>query len=138
MALPNLYSQNVHCYTYCTALVQVILILLKFVLVCRLLTMLTRPEVLLPITNTPTGCQHPSQKFISPSTSRHIGLRSPVTLLNSVHDDEKERKERRRSRVLDLQRKNVASPNSPSDRYCHCSYFIFMLFILRSVLQQLP
>ncbi|XP_041370641.1 condensin complex subunit 2-like [Gigantopelta aegis] len=76
----------------------------------------TRRDVLSPITNTPVGRQHPSQKFISPTTSRHVGLRSPITLLNSVHDDEKERKERRRSRVLDLQRKNLGSPSSPSDR----------------------
>ena len=76
-------------------------------------------EVLSPIITTPNVPQRTpsnSQSYISPSTSRHAGISSPATLLMAEQDDEKEKRARRRSRVMDLQRKNMGSPSSPADR----------------------
>ncbi|XP_021369102.1 condensin complex subunit 2-like isoform X2 [Mizuhopecten yessoensis] len=55
---------------------------------------------------------------ISPSTSRsHVGLKSPSgTLLASEHDEAAEKRERRRSRVMQLQQRTLESPVSPVDK----------------------
>ncbi|XP_060079237.1 condensin complex subunit 2-like [Ylistrum balloti] len=55
---------------------------------------------------------------ISPSTSRsHVGLKSPSgTLLSSEHDEAAEKRERRRSRVMQLQQRTLESPVSPVDK----------------------
>lgn len=73
-------------------------------------------EVLSPIVTTPNIPQrHQSQSSIySPAINK--GVSSPATLLMEQQDDELERKARRRSRVMDLQRKNLGSPSSPADR----------------------
>lgn len=54
--------------------------------------------------------------YVSPSTGRQIGVSSPTPLLRTTNEDEKERRERRRSKVLELQRKNYGSPGTPTDR----------------------
>lgn len=48
-----------------------------------------------------------------------IGVSSSSALLMEQQDDELERRARRRSRVMDLQRKNMGSPSSPADRSVH-------------------
>ncbi|KAK6185759.1 hypothetical protein SNE40_007921 [Patella caerulea] len=60
----------------------------------------------------------PVSKFISPSTSRHAHIPTPVTVFTKEHDDAAERRDRRRSRVLELQRKagGGGSPCSPDRR----------------------
>ncbi|KAK7474320.1 hypothetical protein BaRGS_00034455 [Batillaria attramentaria] len=77
--------------------------------------------VLSPLTNTPISSRRPpASKYVSPSTSRQPGLGSlspSASLLTETHDDEKERRDRRRSRILELQRNFGTSPSgSPSDR----------------------
>lgn len=77
--------------------------------------------VLSPLTNTPISSRRPpANKYVSPSTCRQPGLGalSPSgTLLTETHDDEKERRDRRRSRILEIQRNYGTSPGgSPSDR----------------------
>ncbi|KAK3096126.1 hypothetical protein FSP39_023492 [Pinctada imbricata] len=73
-------------------------------------------EVLSPLT-TPNIPQHSlSSRFISPSTSRHVSLKSPVPMLTAEHDDAAEKRERRRSRIIQLQQ-SAASPLSPTDKY---------------------
>ncbi|XP_059151350.1 condensin complex subunit 2-like [Physella acuta] len=76
-------------------------------------------QVLSPLTNTPlTPLRPPPSKFVSPSTSRTVGLGSPTpALVNFAAQDEgQQRKERRRkSQAFDLQRLNlVGSPSSSS------------------------
>ncbi|KAL4231117.1 hypothetical protein ACF0H5_008700 [Mactra antiquata] len=76
-------------------------------------------EVLSPIVTTPNIPQrlHSQSSRISPSLkASNTGANSPSTLLMEPHNDELERKARRRSRVMDLQMKNMGSPSSPSDR----------------------
>ncbi|XP_045188524.2 condensin complex subunit 2-like isoform X2 [Mercenaria mercenaria] len=74
-------------------------------------------EVLSPIVSTPNIPQRHSQSsVISPSLGKVTSVSSPSTLLMEQQDDELERKARRRSRVMDLQRKNMGSPSSPADR----------------------
>jgi len=78
----------------------------------------TRRGVLSPLT-TPNLPQRTLSMsgFISPSTSRHVGLKSPsVPLLAAEHDDAAEKRDRRRSRVLELQR-TLESPISGTDRF---------------------
>ncbi len=64
----------------------------------------------------------PQEQYLSPSTRRNLPLTTPQTTSSSLpladqNDDEAERKERRRSRVLELQRRNISSPATPpSDR----------------------
>ncbi|XP_067656794.1 condensin complex subunit 2-like [Haliotis asinina] len=78
---------------------------------------MSKRDVLSPITNTPiVRPSTSSSKFVSPSPSRNSNLTSPTPLLTRDRDDTAERKERRRSRVLDLQRRNLASPNTPDRR----------------------
>ncbi|KAK7110884.1 condensin complex subunit 2-like [Littorina saxatilis] len=78
--------------------------------------------VLSPLTNTPISSRRlPQTKYVSPSTGRQPGLStsgSPtLSLLTETHDDEKERRDRRRSRILQLQQNHGTSPSaSPSDR----------------------
>lgn len=74
-------------------------------------------EVLSPIVTTPNIPQRHSQSsVISPSLGKVTSVSSPSTFLMEQQDDELERKARRRSRVMDLQRKNMGSPSSPADR----------------------
>ncbi|XP_060588425.1 condensin complex subunit 2-like [Ruditapes philippinarum] len=74
-------------------------------------------EVLSPIVSTPNIPQRYSQSSVnSPSFGKVNSVSSPSTLLMEQQDDELERKARRRSRVMDLQRKNMGSPSSPADR----------------------
>ncbi|ELU01811.1 hypothetical protein CAPTEDRAFT_224498 [Capitella teleta] len=62
-------------------------------------------------------------EFISPSTRRHVALSSLASVTSSMalspsvlNDDEREKRERRRSKVADLQQRTVSSPATPSDR----------------------
>ncbi|KAL8580817.1 hypothetical protein ACOMHN_017321 [Nucella lapillus] len=87
---------------------------------------MTSREVLSPLTNTPISSRRPPvTKYVSPSTNRQPGLNSLVTpsasLLSAseAQDEEKERRDRRRSRIMELQRNLGTSPGdaaSPSDR----------------------
>lgn len=87
----------------------------------------TRREVLSPLT-TPNIRGHAatpkSNVVLSPSTSRHGSLQNITPLLTTEHDDEKERKERRRSKIVELQRRNLGSPSSPADRYIYMYIYI--------------
>ena len=58
----------------------------------------------------------PQQQFISPATRHNVGLTSPAPAVPAVatNDDKAEKRDRRRSRVLELQRKNLSSPVTPS------------------------
>ncbi|WAR21575.1 CND2-like protein [Mya arenaria] len=75
-------------------------------------------EVLSPIVTTPNipHRQNSQSSVHSPSIAKFSSVSSPSTLLMEQQDDEQERKARRRSRVMDLQRKNMGSPSSPADR----------------------
>ncbi|XP_076436005.1 LOW QUALITY PROTEIN: condensin complex subunit 2-like [Babylonia areolata] len=83
---------------------------------------MTSRGVLSPLTNTPISSRRPPvTKYVSPSTSRQAGLTSLVTpsassLLTETHDDEKERRDRRRSRIMELQRNLGTSPGASPDR----------------------
>lgn len=78
--------------------------------------------ILSPLENTPISARRPPlTKYVSPSTSRLPGLitgGSPASsLLQDAVDEEKERRNRRRSRIVELQRNLGASPgSSPADR----------------------
>ncbi|XP_033756730.1 condensin complex subunit 2-like isoform X2 [Pecten maximus] len=77
-------------------------------------------DILSPLT-TPNIHRTPvfsSISGISPSTSRsHVGLKSPSgTLLSGEHDEAAEKRERRRSRVMQLQQRTLESPVSPVDK----------------------
>ncbi|KAK3590125.1 hypothetical protein CHS0354_041175 [Potamilus streckersoni] len=74
-----------------------------------------RREVLSPVL-TPNLEHTPHNGFVSPSTSRHVPICSPAALLTTERDDKKEKMDRRRSRVLELQNKNLGSPLSPAER----------------------
>ncbi|KAL3863722.1 hypothetical protein ACJMK2_005465 [Sinanodonta woodiana] len=74
-----------------------------------------RREVLSPVL-TPNIEHTPHSGFVSPSTSRHVPVCSPAVLLTTERDDKKEKMDRRRSRVLELQNKNLGSPLSPAER----------------------
>lgn len=71
-------------------------------------------EVLSPLT-TPNIFNSVSN-IISPASSRHVSLKSPVPMLTAEHDDAAEKRERRRSRIIQLQQR-VGSPASPGERY---------------------
>ena len=73
-------------------------------------------EVLSPLTTPNIPHQSLGSRFISPSTSRHVSLKSPVPMLTAEHDDAAEKRERRRSRIIQLQQ-SAASPLSPTDRW---------------------
>ncbi|BFY98591.1 hypothetical protein BsWGS_01632 [Bradybaena similaris] len=78
-------------------------------------------EVLSPLTNTPLTPRRrpPLDKFLSPSTSKTIGLASPTPNFTNftVQDEGLQKKERRRkSQVFDLQRKVLQSPSASSPR----------------------
>ncbi|ESO96826.1 hypothetical protein LOTGIDRAFT_231660 [Lottia gigantea] len=70
--------------------------------------------------STPTSKRpNTASKFVSPSTSRHAHIQTPVGVFTKEHDDAAEKRDRRRSRVLELQRKAGTaggSPISPADR----------------------
>lgn len=70
-------------------------------------------EVLSPLT-TPNIFNSVSN-IISPASSRHVSLKSPVPMLTAEHDDAAEKRERRRSRIIQLQQR-VGSPASPGER----------------------
>ena len=81
------------------------------------------------------------QNYISPSIRKHIGITSPATFITPevVNDDEKERRDRRRSKVLELQRRHLQSPATPSDRYtdhilCYILYSIRQVYRPHTVL----
>ncbi|XP_061194277.1 condensin complex subunit 2-like [Saccostrea echinata] len=71
-------------------------------------------EVLSPLTTTPNILNSVSN-IISPASSRHVSLKSPVPMLTAEHDDAAEKRERRRSRIIQLQQR-VGSPASPGER----------------------
>lgn len=82
----------------------------------------SRSDVLSPLTtpaiqkrsglsNTVSSVGH----FVSPSTSRHKGMDSPVTMYMEEHDGATEKRDRRRSRALEL-KQTVGSPASPGER----------------------
>lgn len=75
-------------------------------------------EVLSPILSTPNipQRQYSQSSVTSPTLGKTASINSPSALLMEQQDDERERKARRRSRVMDLQRKNMGSPSSPADR----------------------
>jgi hypothetical protein len=72
-------------------------------------------EVLSPLTAAPNILNSVSN-IISPASSRHVSLKSPVPMLTAEHDDAAEKRERRRSRIIQLQQR-VGSPASPGERY---------------------
>lgn len=57
-------------------------------------------------------------EYISPSTRRHATLtHSPLLAgITNENDDEAEKRARRRSKVMEMQRTNLNSPGTPSDR----------------------
>ena len=79
-------------------------------------------ELFSPLGPGPQGRMHsnPStpQQFVSPATRHRVGLTSPGVFISPsiTNDDEAERKERRRSRVLELQRRHLSSPATPPER----------------------
>ncbi|CAL1535090.1 unnamed protein product [Lymnaea stagnalis] len=79
---------------------------------------MARREVLSPLTNTPfTPLRQPSTKYVSPSTSRVIGLASPASVMAHFPDQDEGRQRlerRRKSQAFDFQRKNLGSPSSSS------------------------
>lgn len=75
-------------------------------------------EVLSPIISTPNIPQRTkgASPYVTPPP-RTQSTNSPSTFLMEQQDDELERKARRRSRVMDLQRRNLtSSPSSPAER----------------------
>ena len=65
-------------------------------------------------------------ELVSPSTRRIAAIIGPsmsstasssLMALKPDNDDEKERKARRRSRILEIQRRNFNSPATPTDKY---------------------
>ena len=79
----------------------------------------TRRELLSPLARTSLSrVGNTPQEYISPSTKRRVGLTSPAAFLSSTdgNDDEAEKRERRRSKVLEIHRRDLASPGTPKDR----------------------
>ncbi|XP_052101083.1 condensin complex subunit 2-like [Mytilus californianus] len=79
----------------------------------------SRSDVLSPLT-TPaiqkrSGISNTVGSFVSPSTSRHKGMDSPVTMYMEEYDAGTEKRDRRRSRALEL-KQTVGSPASPAER----------------------
>lgn len=56
-----------------------------------------------------------NSNFVSPSTSRHKGMDTPATMYMEEHDGATEKRDRRRSRALEL-KQTVGSPASPAER----------------------
>ena len=78
----------------------------------------SRSDVLSPLT-TPAIQKRSgisNSNFVSPSTSRHKGMDTPVTMYMEEHDGATEKRDRRRSRALEL-KQTVGSPASPGERY---------------------
>lgn len=77
-------------------------------------------QPLSPMTNGLSTPKRPAPtKYVSPSTSRTLTVRSPASVVSTFtdQDESKQRKERRRvSQVFDLQRKPLGSPNASSPR----------------------
>lgn len=77
----------------------------------------SRSDVLSPLT-TPAIQKRSgisNSNFVSPSTSRHKGMDTPVTMYMEEHDGATEKRDRRRSRALEL-KQTVGSPASPGER----------------------
>ncbi|CAH1783707.1 unnamed protein product [Owenia fusiformis] len=75
-------------------------------------------DVLSPLPRSNSRLQETPQNYISPATRRHgimTGTSSPL-MGGSMNDDEAEKKARRRSKVMELHRRNINSPSTPSDR----------------------
>lgn len=92
----------------------------------------SRSDVLSPLT-TPaiqkrSGISNTVGSFVSPSTSRHKGMDSPVTMYMEEYDAGTEKRDRRRSRALEL-KQTVGSPASPAERYFVC--FCLHIYLIR-------
>lgn len=89
------------------------MVILNFIYLFHCSNMPSAREVLSPLT-TPNIFNSVSN-LISPASSRHVSLKSPVPMLTAEHDDAAEKRERRRSRIIQLQQR-VGSPASPGER----------------------